>query len=76
MLLACVENGLSVIFFSSPPKAPGELIGKAVVRRRRCLSTLSNDISSETTGPIGPKFHLWHPWAWGLKVRVRVDIDL
>ena len=31
------------------------------------LSTLSNDIS-EATGPIGPKFHLWHPWAGGLKV--------
>ena len=32
--------------------------------------TLSNDISSEATGPLKPKFHLWHPWAGGLKVCV------
>ena len=54
-------------FFSSPePKAPGELIGweGSVVRRpsyvicRRCSSTISNDFSSETTGPIVTKFHM------------------
>ena len=42
-------------------------------RRRlicRRLSTLSNDISSEATMPIGPKFHLCHPWAGGLIVCV------
>ena len=47
-------------FFSSPePKAPGELIGweGSVVRRRR-PSTISNDFSSETTGPIVTKFHM------------------
>ena len=46
--------------FSSPePKAPGELIGweGSVVRRRR-PSTISNDFSSETTGPIVTKFHM------------------
>ena len=53
--------------FSSPePKAPGELIGwegsvvrrpSSVVRRRR-PSTISNDFSSETTGPIVTKFHM------------------
>ena len=40
-------------------------------RRLTCrLSTLSNDISSEATGPIGPKFYLCHPWARGLIVCV------
>ena len=46
-----------ILIFSSPePKAPGELIGwegsvvrPSVVRRP---STISNDFSSETTGPI------------------------
>ena len=45
------------IFISSPePKAPGELIGweGSVVRRRR-PSTISNNFSSETTGPIVTK---------------------
>ena len=45
------------LFFSSPePKAPGELIVKtgSVVRP----STISNDFSSETTGPIVTKFHI------------------
>ena len=48
------------IFFSSTePKAPGELIGweGSVVRRRR-PSTISNDFSSETTGPMVTKFHM------------------
>ena len=45
-----------------------ELTGYAVVHCcRSCLSTLSNGISSEATGPIVPKFHLWHSWARGLK---------
>ena len=54
-------------------------------------STLSNNISSEATGPFKPKFHMWHPWAGGLKVciflmktgslvrllwQLRVSIDL
>ena len=46
--------------FSSPePKAPGKLIGweGSVVCRRR-PSTISNDFSSETTGPIVTKFHM------------------
>ena len=45
--------------FSSPePKAPGQLIGweASVVLRRP--STLSNDFSSETTGPNVSKFHM------------------
>ena len=49
-----------VFVFSSPePKAPEELIGweGSVVRRRR-PSLISNDFSSETTGPIVTKFHM------------------
>ena len=38
------------IFRSPEPKAKEELLGWAVVRCR--LATLSNDISSEATGPI------------------------
>ena len=34
------------------------------------MSTFSNDISSEATGPLKPEFHLWHSWAGGLKVSV------
>ena len=54
-------------FFSSPePKAPGELIvwAGSVVRPSvvrpsvRRPSTISNDFSSETTGPIATKFHI------------------
>ena len=36
----------------------------------RMTSILSNDISSEATGPVKPKCHLWHSWAGGLKVYV------
>ena len=39
-------------------------------------STLSNDIFSEATGPFKPKFHLWHPWAGGLKVYVFCEKSL
>ena len=60
-----------VVFSSSEPKAPGDLIGWAVVRRC-CLSSSSvntlNNISSEITERIGPKFHLLHPGAGELKV--------
>ena len=38
------------------------------------FETLSNDISSEATGPIKPKCHLWYPWAGGLKVYVFMKI--
>ena len=46
------------IFSSPESKAPGELIvwAGSVVRRRP--STISNDFSSETTGPIVTKFHM------------------
>ena len=63
-------------FFSSPePKAPGELIGweGSVVRRpsvRRPSvrpSTISNNFSSETTGPIASKFHIQLPGPLGKK---------
>ena len=52
-----------VHIFSSPePKAPGELIvwEASVVRPSsvRRPSTLSNDFSSETTGPNVTKFHM------------------
>ena len=58
-------------FFSSPePKAPGELIGweGSVVRLSvRRPSTISNDFSSETTGPIATKFHIQFPGPLGKK---------
>ena len=62
-------------FFSSPePKAPGELIGweGSVVRLSvrpsvRRPSTISNDFSSETTGPIATKFHIQPPGPLGKK---------
>ena len=56
----------SCIFSSPEPKAPGELIvwAGSVVHRRpssvvvRRPSTISNDFSSETTGPIVTRFHM------------------
>ena len=33
-----------------------------------CLSTFSNNFSSETTGPIAAKFHMEPPWDGGTKV--------
>ena len=47
------------LFSSREPKAPGELIGweGSDVRRRR-PSTIPNDFSSGTTGPIVTKFHM------------------
>ena len=59
--------------FSSPePKAPGELIvwAGSVVRRPSSVrrpSTISNDFSSETTGPIATKFHIQPPGPLGKK---------
>ena len=64
------------IFSSPEPKAPGELIGweGSVVRRPsvrpsvvRRPSTISNDFSSETTGPIATKFHIQPPGPLGKK---------
>ena len=53
------------LLFSSPePKAPWELIGwESSVRP----STISNDFSSETTGPIATKFHIQPPGPLGKK---------
>ena len=68
-----IENSsLSRIFSSPEPKAPGSLQDKqmSVVVVRHMTSTLSNDISSEATGPFKPKFHLWYPWAGGLNIYV------
>ena len=60
-----------VIFSSPEPKAPGELMGwvASVVRPSsvRRPSTLSNNLSSETTGPNVTKFHLWHTGTGGMK---------
>ena len=68
--LSCLLTGL--VFISSPePKAPGELIGweGSVVRRPSVVrpSTISNDFSSETTGPIATKFHIQPPGSLGKK---------
>ena len=35
---------------------------------RVCVSTLSNILSSKTTGPIEAKFHVGPPWDGGTKV--------
>ena len=63
--------GIFTFFISSPePKAPGELIGweGSVVRRPSVRpSTISNDFSSETTGPIATKFHIQPPGPLGKK---------
>ena len=61
-----------VYIFSSPePKAPGELIGweGSVVRRPSVVrpSTISNDFSSVTTGPIATKFYIQPPVPLGKK---------
>ena len=74
----CLDIFSLVYHFSSPePKAPGELIGweGSVVRRPsvrpssvvRRPSTISNDFSSETTGPIATKFHIQPPGPLGKK---------
>ena len=58
------------IFSSPKPKAPGELIvwAGSVVRRPSVRpSTISNDFSSETTGPIATKFHIQPSGALGKK---------
>ena len=74
MDLEKLASGLDVlvkVFFSSPePKAPGELIGweGSVVRPSSIRpSTISNDFSSETTGPISTKFHIQPPGPLGKK---------
>ena len=68
----CLKNVSFCSFFSSSePKAPGELIVQAgsIVRpssfRRPC--TISNDFSSESTGPIATKFHIQPPGPLGKK---------
>ena len=59
MLAVGADGGCLDILSSPEPKAPGELIGweGSVVRGRR-PSTISNDFSSETTGPVVTKFHM------------------
>ena len=59
-------TSIFAVFSSHEPKAPGELIVTAgsVVRRP---STISNDFSSETTGPIATKFHIQPPGPLGKK---------
>ena len=37
------------------------------VCRYVCMSTFSNIFSSETTGPIGAKFHIEASFGWGNK---------
>ena len=56
--------------FSSPePKAPGGAYSIGRLRRPSFvrLSTISNDFSSETTGPIATKFHIQPPGTLGKK---------
>ena len=64
------RNPLIQQIFSSPePKAPGELIDIGRLRRSSVIrpSTISNDFSSETTGPIATKFHIQPPGTLGKK---------
>ena len=77
--LSCTWTGLALFenvslfypFVSSPEaKAPGELIGwegSVVCPSVRPPSTISNDFSSETTGPIATKFHIQPPGPLGKK---------
>ena len=56
---------VSIEIFSSPePKAPAGSVVRPSVRRP---STISNDFSSETTGPIATKFHIQPPEPLGKK---------
>ena len=50
----------TLLFISPEPKTPGEL---SVV----CPSTISNNFSSETIGPIATKFHIQPPGPLGKK---------
>ena len=68
MVKYMVQTGKCEVFSSPEPKAPGELIGweGSVVRPSvRRPSTISNDFSSETTGPIATKFHIQPPGPLG-----------
>ena len=63
--------------FSSPvPKAPGELIGYAVVCRRRRRHRRLSGVNTLTRyllyshWAMWPKFYLCHLWAGGLKIYV------
>ena len=72
LLIPVLGANFVLLFFSSPePKAPGELIGLegSVVRRPSVVrpSTISNDFSSETIGPIATKFHIQPPGPLGKK---------
>ena len=64
-------SGRVHIFSSPEPMASGERIGweGSVVRRPsvRRPSTISNDFSSKTTGPIATKFHIQPPGSLGKK---------
>ena len=50
--------GLDLLFSSPELKASGELIVRFYGSSVRRPSTLSNDFSSETTGPNVTKFHM------------------
>ena len=51
--------------FSSPePKAPGVLVNRIGSCPSSSVNTFKR-VSSEATGPVWPKFHLWHLWAGG-----------
>ena len=68
--LKTLHISVQPVFSSPEPKAPGELIGweGSVVRPSvRRPSTISNDFSSETTGPIATKFHIQPPGPLGKK---------
>ena len=71
-LIESVSEGFPTYLLANlSRRLPGSLLDRqlSVVVVVCCMtSTLSNDISSETTGPFKPKFYLWQPWTGGLKV--------
>ena len=63
-----IEDNSEIIFSSPEPKAPGWAYSIGRLRRPSVrLSTISNNFSFETTGPIATKFHIQPPGTLGKK---------
>ena len=64
----CYSLAERVVFSSPQPKAPGGAYSIGRLRRPSVRpSTISNDFSFETTGPIATKFHIQPPGTLGKK---------
>ena len=60
-----LEKFFFQVFCSPEPKAPGKLMYRLAPSSVR---PVSNDFSSETTGPIATKFHIQPPGPLGKKI--------